>query len=369
MRNSWAATRQRAWIVAFGIGAGLASIVQSPVARAQAPAAVAAQPLVMPLPVQGLPAKSQGALIFDGVPPIDPTLKARIGDYLVGRDASFLAWLPNNTLLVSTRFADTPQVHLVSAPLGMREQLTWYPDPITRVLAPPAGATEGFAFLKEHDADARPQLYYYSFATHGARMLSAGLGRHGDPLWSPDGKHVVYSGNDRDGITMDIYMSDIGTGTAPHLVVAGRDRPWAPLDWSPDGQKLLLWQPGSNGESTLFIGDVNTGSVLPAEAGGKHSGVRQARFSADGRGIYISSEDDGDFAVLRYLDLTTHQAPRSDSGHSLGRCRLPGRGGRPLPGLRDQRQWSRPADGSRQSAEARTFASRTCGRQDFWPAF
>jgi dipeptidyl aminopeptidase/acylaminoacyl peptidase len=266
---------------------------------------IAAEPVPTPLPVQGLPAQSRGALIFDGVPAPDPILAARVTDYLVGRDASFLAWLPDNTLLVSTRFADSPQVHHLIAPSGMREQLTWYPDPITQVLTAPSGAAEGFAFLKEHDRDGLPQVYHYSFAAHAARMLTAGTGRHGSALWSPDGKHLVFTGNERDGVTSDIYMADIGAATAPHLVVAGRDRPWLPLDWSSDGQKLLLWQPGPNEDSSLFIGDVNTGGVLPAEAG-KHAGIRQARFAPDGRGIYVSSTDDGDFAVLRYLDPVTH---------------------------------------------------------------
>jgi dipeptidyl aminopeptidase/acylaminoacyl peptidase len=294
MRNSLAARWQRTWLVAAGLGFGLAC--------AQAP------PVTLPLPVQGLPAQPRGALIVDGVPPIDPTLAARIADYLVGRDASFLAWLPDNSLLVSTRFADGAQVHRVTAPLGMREQLTWYPDPITQVLTAAAGPADGFAFLKEHNADGLPQLYYYSLGTHSARLLSAGTGRHGSPLYSADGKHVVFTGTERDGVTSDIYMSDIGAGTAPHLVVAGRDRPWFPLDWSADGQKLLLWQPGSNDESSLFLGDVNTGSVLPAEPAAKHTGVRHARFAADGRGIYLSAVDDSDFAELRYLDLATHQA-------------------------------------------------------------
>jgi dipeptidyl aminopeptidase/acylaminoacyl peptidase len=257
---------------------------------------------------QGLPAQSRGALIFDGVPPADPNLGARIADYLVGRDASFAAWLPDDSLLISTRFADVPQVHRVVAPLGMREQLTWYTDPITKVLTSPAGSADGFAFLKEHSGDDQPQLYYYSFTAHSARMLSGGTGRHGSPLWSPDGQHIVFTGNDRNAAITDIYMTDIGSSTAPRLVVAGRDRPWFPLDWSADGQKLLLWQPGDNDESSLFIADVNTGSVLPAEAGGKHLGIRHARFSADGRGIYISSVDDGDFSALRYLDLVTPQA-------------------------------------------------------------
>jgi dipeptidyl aminopeptidase/acylaminoacyl peptidase len=276
---------------------------------AAAVATSAAQSPTTPLPVQGLPAQSRGALIFDGVPPLDPTLSARVTDYLVGRDASFLAWLPDDSLLVSTRFADTPQVHRVIAPLGMREQLTWYPDPITKVVTSPAGAAEGFAFLKEHDGDGLPQLYYYPLASHRARMLSSGTGRHGSPLWSPDGKHVVFSGNERDGSTTDIYMADLAAGSAPaHLVVAGRDRPWYPADWSADGQKLLLWQPGPNDAGSLYLGDVNTGSVLPAEAPGvQHSGVRLARFAADGRGIYLSSVEDGDFAVMRYLDPVTHQ--------------------------------------------------------------
>ncbi|MGC1459100.1 MAG: alpha/beta fold hydrolase [Steroidobacteraceae bacterium] len=297
MRNSLAATRPLAWLVALGLGAGV-----------YAPLSAGADTPQMPLPVQGLPAQSRGALIFDGVPALDPKLGAHLADYLEGRDASFLAWLPDNSLLVSTRFGDTSQVHRVIAPLGMREQLTWYPDPITKVLAAPAGLADGFAFLQEHEADGLPQLFYYSFASHSARMLSSGNGRHGSPLWSPDGRHIVFTGNDRDGITTDIYMSDVGAGTAPHLVVAGREHPWFPLDWSADGQKLLLWQPGSNDESNLFIGDVNTGSVLPAEAGGKHLGIRHARFAADGHGIYISSVDDGDFAQLRYLDPVTHQA-------------------------------------------------------------
>jgi len=292
MNNSPAAIRRLAAVVALYLAA----------------TAGAAEPIVMPMPVQGLPAQARGTLIFDGVPAIDPTLGARIADYLVGRDASFAAWLPDDSLLISTRFADVPQVHRVIAPLGMREQLTWYPDPITKVLTSPAGPADGFAFLKGQNADAQPQLYYYSFATHGARMLSGGSGPHGSPLWSPDGQHLVFTGNDRAAAITDIYMSDLGASTAPRLIVAGRDRPWFPLDWSADGQKLLLWQPGANQDSSLFIADVNTGSVLPAEAGGPHLGIRHARFSADGRGIYISSVDDGDFSELRFLDLVTHQA-------------------------------------------------------------
>ncbi len=174
MTNFSAAPRQLAWLLALGMGA----------ARAAG----------LPLPVLGLPAQAQSALILDGVPAADPDLNLRVSQYLVGRDAAFQAWLPDNSLLISTRFGDTAQVHRVSAPLGMREQLTWYADPISKVLTAPVGAAEGFAFLMEHNGDGMPQVYYYGFAPHTARMLSGGTGRHGSPLWSPDGKHVDVHG-------------------------------------------------------------------------------------------------------------------------------------------------------------------------------
>jgi dipeptidyl aminopeptidase/acylaminoacyl peptidase len=310
MSNSLTAPGPLAWLVALALGTGLGhpAVTSAATSAATPTAPTPAAPLPMPLPVQGLPAQSRGALTFDAVPPLDPNLAQRITQYLVGRDASFLTWLPDNSLLISTRFGDMAQVHRVVAPLGMREQLTWYADPITKVLAAPTGPADGFAFLMEHNGDGLPQLYYYSFAAHAARLLTGGAARHGSPLWSPDGQHVVFTGTERDGTTSDIYMADIRSGTPPHLVVAGRDRPWVPLDWSNDGQKLLLWQPGTHDESDLFIADVNTGSVLPADAGGKHTGIRHARFAPDGRGIYISSADDGEFSELRYLDLVTHQA-------------------------------------------------------------
>ncbi len=256
-----------------------------------------------PVAVQSAP-----GLILDGVPPLDPSLGSRLADYLRGRDASFLTWLPDDSLLVSTRFGDLPQVHRVSAPLGMREQLTWSTDPITAVVAPATGSADGFAFLAEHNADGLPQLYYYNFAAHSSRLLSNGAFRHGSPLWSADGQQLAFTGNERDGNTTDIFVIDPGAATAPRLAVAGRDRPWFPLDWSPDGQKLLLWQPDSADQGDLYVGDVHTGSVLPAAPPGQHLGSSHARFSPGGRGIYFSAAAEGEFAHLRYLDLDSRQA-------------------------------------------------------------
>src|SRR5215469_4938182 len=76
------------------------------------------------------PHRERGNLVFDGIPPPDPALEERLRRYLQSRTGTFLDWTADGSMLVLTRFTDTEQVHRVASPLGMREQLTFYSDPI-----------------------------------------------------------------------------------------------------------------------------------------------------------------------------------------------------------------------------------------------
>src|SRR5579862_520300 len=76
----------------------------------------------------GVPShQERGNVILEGVPAPDPALAARLQRYQHSRQASFLDWLPEGGMLVATRFGDVEQVHRVTMPLGMREQLTFSP--------------------------------------------------------------------------------------------------------------------------------------------------------------------------------------------------------------------------------------------------
>ena len=88
-------------------------------------------------------------------------LAERLQRYLDSRRAAFLDWLPDGGMLVATRFGDTEQVHRVAAPLGMREQLTFYPEPISVAAAPQVAKAEGFVFLKDQGGNENAQIYYY----------------------------------------------------------------------------------------------------------------------------------------------------------------------------------------------------------------
>jgi len=286
-------------------------------------AASAAAAGVLALTLAGLPTQAQqtapareqrGNLIFESIPPRDAQLAERLGLYRQSRQATFMDWLPDGTMLVATRFGDVEQMHRVAAPLGMREQLTFYPDPVSAAraprIAPANGQGNAFVFLKDQGGDENAQVYYYSSSSN-VQQLTKGKFLHGSPIWSHDGKRLAFYGNERDGISYDVYVVDIGSApgstSAPRLVAGGQQDTWYPLDWSADDRKLLLWKYVSINESYLYIADVYTGTITPVDDSGRKIGIKSARFAPDGRGIYMASDEDGEFAQLRYLDPVSHE--------------------------------------------------------------
>ena len=252
--------------------------------------------------------RTHGDLVYDGIPPPDPALAARLQRYQQSRGATFLDWMPDGSMLIETRFGDTVQVHRVAAPLGMREQLTFYPDPIEWARAAPSG--NAFVFLKDQGGDENAQVYYQS-GSGPARALTSGNFIHGSPVFSHDGKRVTFYGNDRDGLSYDVYVADVVTSAAvPQLVVGGRQDTWYPLDWSADDSKLLVWRYLSSSESYLYLADVASGALTPLEQKPHKAGITIARFAPAGRGVYVVTDEDGEFAQLKFKDPVTHESRR-----------------------------------------------------------
>jgi dipeptidyl aminopeptidase/acylaminoacyl peptidase len=271
------------------------------VAAALAAAAAPTPPARAPLH------REQGALVFDGIPPPDPALAARLARYQQSRGATFLDWLADGSMLIQTRFGETEQVHRVAAPLGMREQLTFYPDPIEWARAARSGA--GFVFLKDQQGDDNAQVYYQS-GTGAVRQLTGGNFIHGSTVWAHDGKQVAFYGNERDSFSYDVYVSDVTAGGAPRLVVGGHEDTWYPLDWSPDDSKLLVWKYLSISESYLYLADLASGALTPLDDSGKKVGIRMAKFAPQGRGVYLLTDEDGEFMQLKFKDPITHENRR-----------------------------------------------------------
>ena len=70
-------------------------------------------------------------LVAQDVPPIPLSLVESVRRYTESRSASFADWHPTRReMIISTRFANAPQLHRVKTPLGARYQLTFFDEPV-----------------------------------------------------------------------------------------------------------------------------------------------------------------------------------------------------------------------------------------------
>jgi dipeptidyl aminopeptidase/acylaminoacyl peptidase len=250
--------------------------------------------------------EERGNLVLDNIPPVDTGLTARLDDYMNSRGASFVDWLPDGGLLIATRFGDVEQLHRVVMPLGAREQLTFYREPVTVARAPQSAVAPGFVFLRDQGGNENSQVYYYDTNTRAVRMLTDGKGLNGGPTWSHDGRRVAFHGTGRDGVSYDLFIAEPANNLAtPRLVYNGFQKNWSVLDWSPDDSKLLISNFVSANEAHLFVMDIATAVLTPVSEGAEPASIGDARFTPDGRGVYLITNRDSEFEQLKRIDLAT----------------------------------------------------------------
>src|SRR5207245_8182511 len=131
-----------------------------------------------------LPAPAQDAyiappenLVVDGAPKIPAALAETAGRYASFRSANLLGWHPTkHEMLIATRFAETPQLHLVAAPGGARQQLTFFADSVSNGRFHPNGG-DYIVFMKDVGGGEWYQLYRYEMKTGDRTLLTDGKSR------------------------------------------------------------------------------------------------------------------------------------------------------------------------------------------------
>ncbi len=246
-------------------------------------------------------------LVLDGVPRIPAGVAEAVGRYTEFRTAGLAAWHPvRRELLITTRFADTNQVHRVRMPGGARTQLTFFPDRVLGVsYEPMAGAF--FLFAKDKGGDEFAQLYRYDVESGTVTMLTdGGRSQNGAVQWSHKGDRIAYASTRRNGKDRDVYVMDPRDPGTDRLVLQVEGGGWFPLDWSPDDTKLLVGEGISATESHLWIVDVAGGArTLLTKNEGEPADYNGGVFSHDGKGVYTSTDKGSEFHRLAYLDLAT----------------------------------------------------------------
>jgi eukaryotic-like serine/threonine-protein kinase len=139
------------------------------------------------------------------------------------------------------------------------------------------------------DPDGRKvDIWIHELAQAATTRLTFDPGTDQTPIWSPDGKQILFSGNQ--GLSSQIYLKNAdGSGSEEEVAElgAGVFNPW---DWSRDGKYILF----GKGNELWYISRPEhvTKPLLQAKWT-----VRNAQFSPDGRWMAYASNETGSMEI------------------------------------------------------------------------
>ncbi len=245
-------------------------------------------------------------LVAEGVPAFSPELRKDVGRYLEFRGAAFESWHPvKREMLITTRFADTAQLHYVKMPGGDRKQLTFFPEPVRGgALKPKTG--ESLIFSQDTGGGEFYQLYRFDLTDGRVTLLTDGKSRNGDARWSHNGQSLAYTSTKRNGKDNDLYLIDPADPKSSHLLLEVSGGGWSIAGWSSDDRQLLIGEYISINESYLYVADARTGAKeLLTPKGGEKIAYGSAAFAKDGKSIYVTTDKGAEFQQLGEIDLAT----------------------------------------------------------------
>ena len=241
------------------------------------------------------------ALVADQIPAVPLDMVERTRPYMEYRTASFVDWDPKTrAMLVSTRFADTSQLHRVASPMGQREQLTFASEPVYSARYAP----DGSALLFEKDSGGNEVDQIYALADGRPKMLTDGTSRNSLGPWSSSGKLVAFGSNKRTGLYNDIYLMNPANPDSARMLIASTGGGWFPIDFSPDDKQLLVFNYVSIADNQLYLIDIAEGTSRKLTDSNRPVAYDGLKFAPDGR-LWAASDDGSDVKRLGVVNLET----------------------------------------------------------------
>src|SRR4051812_2021482 len=242
------------------------------------------------------------AIVADGIPAVPDELAERTRPYMEFRTAGLQGWNPaNHSLVITTRFGNTAQVHEVSRPLGMRRQVTFEEDAI-------AGASyargKGDVLVIQKDVGGSEFWQLYVMDNGRLKLITDGKSRNSLDNWSQDGRWLAYTSTRRNGTDNDIYIVDPRNPATSRMLAQVKGGGWSLADFAPDGRSAVAAEYLSVAKTNLYRVDVATGRMTPIGDHSKPISYGSTRFAPNGT-LWVTSDEGSDFQRLGTLDPAT----------------------------------------------------------------
>lgn len=253
-------------------------------------------------PVFAADVEKPAALVADGIPAVPDSLADSTRPYMEFRTASLQGWNPRSrSILITTRFGNTAQVHEVATAMGMRRQVTFEADTI-------AGASyargKGDIMVVQKDVGGSEFWQLYTLENGRLKLFTDGKSRNSINAWSQDGRWLAYSSTRRNGADNDLYIVDPRTPSTNRLLAEVKGGGWGFLDFTPDGRRGVVSNYLSVNKSDLYLIDIASGRMTPIGDHNKQISYGGAQFAPDGK-LWVTSDEGSDFQRLGILDPDT----------------------------------------------------------------
>lgn len=219
--------------------------------------------IAVPAAAQQAPVQTRqvGTARLENVPEIPQDVRDAVQRYQNYREARFQDWLPDGSMLITTRFGSTLQVHHVPAPGAARRQLTYYGEPVGGAKTVPG--KNRFVLTRDTGGDEWFQLFVRDL-DGTAQPLTEPVTRNQSPVFAKDGSLLVWSRATKGSADYAIMAADPADPKSRRLVWQGTGAV-GPQDISADKATVLLAKGISNRENHLMLLDMASGKVTPLD--------------------------------------------------------------------------------------------------------
>ena len=279
--------------------------------------------------------RTDGTVLYDGVPVASEELRAALLQYRVSSESRLLGWLASGELLVGTRFDQGEQLERLLAP-GVVQLALSHAGGALRSAATQPFHSQLLAYLADEGERGAAALYVQKAGGGSEHQILPASTQPGAVVFAHDGLRLAFSATLAGSANAGLYVADAAGTAPPRRVLSGTGERWQVLGWTRSDRALLARRsPGSAGTAgadtansaisgdELWLIDVDSGAQRrvdePTAPGGApqrrttrssasaraQSGahIGQARLANDDRGVYFLSDRDSDYTRLRYADL------------------------------------------------------------------
>ncbi|NNC47618.1 MAG: S9 family peptidase [Sphingomonas sp.] len=240
-------------------------------------------------------------LTVSGMPAIPAELAEKTRPYLEYRTAGFGGWdASDRSMLISTRFGNVSQLHRVSMPMGMRQQLTFEAEPVGGTVDP-----TGTTIVVSKDAGGSEFSQLYRWEDGSLVLLTDGESRNGFGGFNEEGDLILFSSTKRNGREGDIYVMNPSDPATERMIFEAPGVGWFPGGFNEAGTHAIVIKYTSVTDMDLYTIDLATGDLNAVrDPDGDDWAFGGAAEAADGS-LFIAADIDSDIKRLGTMDLET----------------------------------------------------------------